>query len=79
MNRQRKCLKMPSSDLTLEAPWVGQEPPTVAYPPCPFCGSEEAETFYYSKGGELFGCDKCIQTKEYWEANDEQGTIHCNL
>lgn len=59
------------NDRDIEAPWVGKEPPSVTYPPCPICGSEEAETYYYSKFGILFGCDNCVRTKEYWEMEAE--------
>lgn len=68
---------MAIQDKFLEAPWVGRGPDAFTYPPCPVCGSDEAETFYFSyRNGDCVGCDKCIQTKEYWEVNDEQGTIH---
>lgn len=39
-------------------------------PLCPICG-QAAEKFYYDKYGDAFGCDECVQEKEYWEVEDD--------
>lgn len=35
-------------------------------PRCPVCG-EVCETIYWSKFGEVVGCDECIVLQEAWD------------
>lgn len=51
----------------IQAPWVGKEPEAADCPSCPVCGSDEAETFFFAKSGECFGCDKCVTRRDYYE------------
>lgn len=40
--------------------------PKPNYPACPVCGYEEPEYFYFHDG-LCFGCDHCVETKDYFE------------
>lgn len=54
----------------IQAPWVGKESEAADYPICPVCGSDEAETFFFAKSGECFGCDKCVTCRDYYELEE---------
>lgn len=56
--------------MNIQVPWIGREPPSADAPVCPICGSDEAEEFYFSRAGELFGCDKCVRRIDYYELED---------
>lgn len=41
--------------------------PTV--PHCPICGSE-CEQIYYTRGGDIVGCDQCLYKSDAWDVDD---------
>ena len=56
-----------------DAPWIRDAEingmPEVKHPRCPICGSEESDYFYVS-GGEVVGCECCIDKIEVWDLQE---------
>ena len=40
------------------------------WPRCPIC-NKECETVYWSKQGEVVGCDECLETMDAWTYMEE--------
>jgi hypothetical protein len=40
------------------------------YPHCPIC-CKECETIYWSKFGEVVGCDECLEKQDAWDNQKE--------
>lgn len=61
-----------------DAPWI-REAEMYGMPPyddgpdpvCPICG-KECETIYMDKDGTEVGCDRCIQTQDALEYQEEK-------
>lgn len=53
-----------------DAPWIrdaemyGDDPPPEAH--CPCCG-DECENLYVDSGGEVVGCEHCVETVDAWD------------
>ena len=50
-----------SLDKTGLPPWDDGKAPT-----CPVCG-EECDTLYYSKDGDVVGCNECLTAYDAWD------------
>jgi hypothetical protein len=60
-----------------DAPWIRKaetegypfdEPPPVE---CPICGWE-CETIYIDRSGTVCGCERCMETRDSWEWDEER-------
>lgn len=40
------------------------------WPRCPIC-CKECETIYWSKSGEVVGCDECLEKQDAWDYQKE--------
>ena len=40
------------------------------WPRCPVC-NKECETIYWSKSGDVVGCDECLETQDAWDYQKE--------
>ena len=40
------------------------------YPRCPIC-NKECETIYWSREGEVVGCDECLEKQDAWDYQKE--------
>ena len=45
------------------------------YPRCPICG-DECEAIYWSKFGEVVGCDECLTKQDAYEYEEEFGNAN---
>lgn len=43
--------------------------------PCPFCGSDDIETFYNRSGVDHYTCQYCGATAKQWNTRHESGEL----
>lgn len=48
----------------------GHPEPEPSWPHCPICGNE-CETIFWSKFGEVVGCDECLEKQDAWDYKKE--------
>lgn len=39
---------------------------------CPICGEEVYETVFVDNGGDVIGCENCVETKEPYEVLENE-------
>ena len=62
-------MQIPDAPWIREAEMYGPPSPDPVY--CPECG-EECETIYRDRYGNIFGCDKCIETQDAGDWQEEE-------
>lgn len=56
----------------------GPDPPEPDYPVCPECGAE-CEDIFYSKHGDIIGCECCVKKVDAWEWKaEEERYLRCS-